>query len=1558
MSVLGSVGTGRKWIVLLAAWLIVGIASTRVVAARTEAEGADAFRLAIVQLAEPLVRTRPTTAAEDQDLAAALARFRARAQVDDLAALEAFLDAHPDSGWAPALHLNVGLTYRHYGYVTRAGTAWRAAWRLGRAAQDPEARALVDRAVGELALLLASLGDSDALATLFAEIGARPVTGPATEKIQVARETLDLVTKDPRHLFNCGPLALRSLLVARGGSPAEAEALRWLRVGPNGTSLAEVSALASKAGAPHRLVRREPGQPVPVPSVMHFRAGHFAAIVAAENGRFHLHDPVLGGQELWLTTGAVDAEASGYFLVPDGAAKTAGQDWREVAPAEAGQVWGKGPTNGVVPGDAGDPLASAPSPNCGMCGTNIKEATVGLTLSDMPVGYVPAIGPEVRTRISYNQREDSQPSVFGFFNLGPKWTINWLSYVSDDPQNPGGNVSRVIATGGAYFYTGYSGTTGAFAPQSDDGSVLTRAAESPIAYRRRLRDGTTEIYAESDGSTGFPRRIFLSKVVDPQGNALSFTYDAQLRLTALTDAVGRQTRFGYGQPGRPLLLTQITDPFGRSASLSYDGLGRLSAITDVIGLTSRFTYDANGLVTALTTPYGTTRFAFTAPGTSAPPRFVDVTDPLGFHEREEWLEPAPIPDSEPAATVPQGMPVAPANQYLTYRNSFHWDKDAYEQAGCTPAGGCDYAKARLRHFVHAGNGIKGVAIESEKQPLENRVWYNYPGQTDAISSGAFNRPSAVARVLDDGTTQLTRFDYDTTGYNLSRIVDPLGRTTHLTYAPNGIDLLAVTQVSGPGSFAPLAQFTYDGQHRPIVHTDAAGATSTFAYNAAGQLTAATNALNETTRFTYDPAGNLLSVVNATGASAATFTYDAADRVRTYTDSEGWTVTYAYDAADRITAITYPDGTSQTYSYDRLDLVGYRDRQFRTWTYGYDANRRLTSLVDPGGSRMLFGYTGQGRLASLTDAKGAVTRWSYDVQGRPIAKRYADGSTVTSAYETATSRLKSVTDALSQVKQYSYARDDRLSGISYPNALNATPAVTFADDPFFPRTLSMSDGTGTTRYSYAPSFAPGAQQLARECLVPAGAGDCAWSIAYTYDALGRMIARSVSGSGPETVAYDALGRITRHGSDLGSFALSYLGQTEQPTLRQLLPAGASLATTWSYLPNAGDRRLAGIAHTGLAPGQFLTLAFTSAPETLITGVTETSDVPSPVPPAGSQTAQYNVLNQLTGLSGQALTYDANGNLVSDGPRVFAWDAEDRLVRITYPAQPGKVSSFTYDGLGRRVTIGSTPAGGAAASVTAYVWCGESLCQSRTQAGAVLRSYLAEGEVAAGAPGQRFYYGIDQIGSVRRAFASAGGAPAFAYDPYGNALQGGAPVTDFGFAGMFYHAESGLYLTHFRAYDPAIGRWISRDPIGELADVTSHPQSDDAFFNFRPFDGQSLSTLRLSAGAKRPHWPALSTLEANRGRLLAPSALSLYDGLSLYSYVAQNPLARTDPQGLSGFRCDGFSAGCQSGGTYGTTAMYCVRGRKLCFDCAVKYLGLDGEPNHVKLKALERYLIEED
>jgi YD repeat-containing protein len=288
-----------------------------------------------------------------------------------------------------------------------------------------------------------------------------------------------------------------------------------------------------------------------------------------------------------------------------------------------------------------------------------------------------------------------------------------------------------------------------------------------------------------------------------------------------------------------------------------------------------------------------------------------------------------------------------------------------------------------------------------------------------------------------------------------------------------------------------------------------------------------------------------------------------------------------------------------------------------------------------------------------------------------------------------------------------------------NAVNATPSVSFTWDPYFKRLVSMSDGTGTTRYSYGAPFQLGALQRTGECFVATGGSTCGHQITYGYDELGRVSSRSVSGAGTETYQYDAIGRVTDHLSDLGDFAISYLGQTNQIALRKLVGSGATLQTAWSYLPNSGDRRLAGINNTGLSASQYSNFAFATKSENEFTSITETTDGTEATPASVNQNASCNALNQLTNLSGQAQTYDANGNLLSDGQRSYAWDAENRLIAITYLSQSGKATNFVYDGVGRRTCIVSRPAGGGSSQTRNFVWCGDQICQARDASYALTR-----------------------------------------------------------------------------------------------------------------------------------------------------------------------------------------------------------------------------------------------
>ena len=198
---------------------------------------------------------------------------------------------------------------------------------------------------------------------------------------------------------------------------------------------------------------------------------------------------------------------------------------------------------------------------------------------------------------------------------------------------------------------------------------------------------------------------------------------------------------------------------------------------------------------------------------------------------------------------------------------------------------------------------------------------------------------------------------------------------------------------------------------------------------------------------------------------------------------------------------------------------------------------------------------------------------------------------------------------------------------------------------------------------------------------------------------------------------------------------------------------------------------------------------------------------------------NGLNQLTGQVGGAVftSYDADGNLLGDGTRTYAWDAENRLVAVSGPFG---TAAWEYDAFNRRVRQHDTPPD-AAEQVRELIWEGLTLIESRT-AGEV-RKYYGNGEERMpnpATPGDaasslRLYYTTDHLGSIREMVDETGAVRAsYDYKPYGERNKlGGDLDSDFGYTGHYTHDASGLVAAPYRIYDPRLGRWLSRDPIGE-------------------------------------------------------------------------------------------------------------------------------------------------
>ncbi len=176
--------------------------------------------------------------------------------------------------------------------------------------------------------------------------------------------------------------------------------------------------------------------------------------------------------------------------------------------------------------------------------------------------------------------------------------------------------------------------------------------------------------------------------------------------------------------------------------------------------------------------------------------------------------------------------------------------------------------------------------------------------------------------------------------------------------------------------------------------------------------------------------------------------------------------------------------------------------------------------------------------------------------------------------------------------------------------------------------------------------------------------------------------------------------------------------------------------------------------------------------------------------------------------KTLVYDADGNLTSDGTRTFEWDPLNRLTAVTSGTHR---SEFTYNGLSQRVKIVEKENGNVT-STKQLVWCPRDaqLCEERDGSNNVTKRFYPQGEQIGNSS---YYYTKDHLGSIREMTDSSGVVQArYGYDPYGRTTKvSGSLDADFGFTGQYYHQPSGLHLALYRAYDPDLGRWISRDPL---------------------------------------------------------------------------------------------------------------------------------------------------
>ena len=221
--------------------------------------------------------------------------------------------------------------------------------------------------------------------------------------------------------------------------------------------------------------------------------------------------------------------------------------------------------------------------------------------------------------------------------------------------------------------------------------------------------------------------------------------------------------------------------------------------------------------------------------------------------------------------------------------------------------------------------------------------------------------------------------------------------------------------------------------------------------------------------------------------------------------------------------------------------------------------------------------------------------------------------------------------------------------------------------------------------------------------------------------------------------------------------------------------------------------------------------------------------------------------------EAFSYDADGNLTSDGRWTYTWDGENRLASMTAntSAGPQQQLVFQYDWQGRRIAKQvSVNVGGGWSPIsdqrfvydgwnllavldgslllqTSFVW-GLDLSGSMQGAGGVGGLLFLDNCESPIGSHAATYDGNGNVAALVSA-ADCSVSARYEYGPFGELIRSSGPArgtNPFRFSTKYQEDETDLLYYGYRFYNAAVGRWISRDPFGDDAFRSWQTQDDPA------------------------------------------------------------------------------------------------------------------------------------
>jgi RHS repeat-associated protein len=825
-------------------------------------------------------------------------------------------------------------------------------------------------------------------------------------------------------------------------------------------------------------------------------------------------------------------------------------------------------------------------------------------------------------------------------------------------------------------------------------------------------------------------------------------------------------------------ITRTTHPDGSSTRRQYDPVNnRLLREENELGVVTLHAYDARGNETNRTE----------AAGSAAPRVSSSRYDPFGNLLSVSQLGNA----STPTVTV-----------------SFAYD-DAGNRIRYTDAEGyaTHFTYDRMGNLLTLSNALGQVWSNQYDAAGHLLAAWNPKG---VAISNAYNAIGQILRRYDAGG-RVSTYTYDADG-RVATVTDPYGRLTTRQYTADG---WPSREVDPDGNERGT---DYDAAGRAVRTWTTAGWVTALAYDAYGRLVKATDPDGAVHTVEYDEAGHPWRSTHAGSEERAE--YDARGRaVRVVVSAAGESRTnrVEYDAAGRVLQTIGPEGFTTAKRYDELN--------------------RLTQVVRGGLQTNWFEYDLRNNVVRQVDALGRETRVDYDRRSLPVRKTYADGSSNTAAYD-AMGRITEFTDAKGQQMRCGYDELGALTGRQYFAAGDLTQPVLVDRYQYDEggRLTNWTDGVfeeswvyddANRRIEQVVNYGAFSKRSTRaydaRLRTTRFEGPDGTVLDHTYGPNGLLNAVAIVDEGAVTInAYEGsrVARMTFPGGTTREFSFGPLALQSE----RLLDAASNVLDAVTYRANRESR----VTEIG-TPAGAQRYAYSALGELAAASVPGLPEEVFGYDAAGNRTAGpaltnawgYNLLNQLTSVVGRAFAYDVNGSLVArwqngNPTATYEYDPMNRLVAIR-DAASNLVARYAYDAEGRRLMkeVGGTR--------TYFFYSDQGLVAEFDAAGQPIRAYGYGNSPMWGMQplflktgGKYHYYVHDHLG-----------APRLLVDRNG-AVTWRARIAAFGrtevepsstvdnplrLSAQYYDAESGLHYNTRRYYDPELGRYLSRDLLGE-------------------------------------------------------------------------------------------------------------------------------------------------